>query len=61
MTEEDKRNFQRHVQNQKHLSASEIGIAQTLFVFQLGRWFNVQTSILEAAKTTKRKKATIDW
>lgn len=62
MTDEDKRNYQRHVHNQKRLMMSEIGIAQALFVFQLGRLFNTQTTLMESAKSTKRKRTTVtEW
>jgi hypothetical protein len=36
MTEEDKRKYEKHMANQKLLLRSEIGIAEALFVFQLG-------------------------
>jgi hypothetical protein len=58
MTEQDIRDYQRHKLNQGRLRSTEVGISQALFVFQLGRLFNNQTSLIEAAQRTKRKRTT---
>jgi hypothetical protein len=60
MTDEDKRNFQRHLTSQRLLYATESGVGQALFVFQLGRLFEEQNSLIEAnKKSTRRKKTSI--
>lgn len=60
MTEQDQRNYQRHVLNQRRLRATEISISQALFVFQLGRLFNNQSSLFEAEQKKKRKRPTLE-
>ncbi|KAI6209366.1 DNA-directed RNA polymerase III subunit RPC3 [Aphelenchoides besseyi] len=56
MTEEDKRNYQRHLFGQRRMCATEAGLEQSLFVFQMCSLFDVTLSLEEAAKKMAKKR-----
>ncbi|KAI6205278.1 DNA-directed RNA polymerase III subunit RPC3 [Aphelenchoides besseyi] len=56
MTEEDKRNYQRHLFGQRRMCATEAGLEQSLFVFQMCSLFDVTLSMEEAVNKMAKKR-----
>jgi hypothetical protein len=59
LTEDDAAKLDRHLRSRKQFLATEISLEHTLFIFQMGRNFDTEASLREAAQKPKRKRKAI--